>query len=66
MVSPPVDREIREYFTQDGCKLEAVAGQPGGEIDVIGPRVAIYDEVSIVTHRVHARGVVVQLVPCAR
>ena len=66
MVSPPVDREIREYFTQDGCKLEAVAGQSGGEIDVISPRVAIYDEVSIVTHRVHARGVVVQLVPCAR
>ena len=27
MVSPPVDREIREYFTQDGCKLEAVAGK---------------------------------------
>lgn len=61
MISAAVDSQICEHLAQDGRELEAMARQSGCEIHMIGPRVTIDHKVPIFTHRVHARGVVVQL-----
>ena len=66
MIGPAVDGQIREHLTEDGCELEAMAGQSGCEIHVIGAWVTIDHKVPIFTHGVHARGVMVQLMSCSK